>query len=126
MSEATCRGCYELGTACGQCGRCKADPMNPDNRIKYPENETGGASLKILKFPDPKPLSGQPGPAGETTTPIEFMKINSKIYVSLNDLALWVARSKVKAVEKDELFHSLNRMNDHALANLPEAFQVQK
>lgn len=118
-----------MSDTCGKCGLERTatghdlskDPYECLNDPKAVE-----AGLKLLKFPDPKPLSGQPGPAGETTTPIEFMKINGKIYVSLNDLALWVARSKVTAVEKDELFHSLNRMNDHALANLPEAFQVQK
>lgn len=112
---------------CGKCGLPRTsighdlakDPFECLNDPKAIE------AAKLIKFPDPKPLPGSGSlTPSESTTPIEFLKIHGKVYASLNDLALWVAKSSEQWIEKDRLFGSLNRMSDFAIANLPESFQV--
>jgi hypothetical protein len=32
-ADAACRGSYDLGSACGHCWGCDADPANPKNAL---------------------------------------------------------------------------------------------
>lgn len=51
FKNATCRGAYAFGTACGHCERCDIDPLNPKNAVKETTVQQEGKDITTTEHP---------------------------------------------------------------------------